>query len=149
MPNCLAVRLRAERERRGVTQEDVARDLGLGSRVVVSRYESGTRVPDAATLTSLAEYYGVAVDYLLGRINDRRLTTTADFGPGHSEFVKHQIPEKIYDTIARGSQRIPPDKVDQFAAVIDKIIEAFIEDNDNGSDSAKPNPPSEGHTKKS
>lgn len=67
----LGDRLRAEREQRGLTQDDVAQAIGLGSRVILSRYESNTRVPDAATLAKLATYYAVSVDYLLGRTEER------------------------------------------------------------------------------
>lgn len=66
----LGERLRAERTKRGLTQWDVVRALGLGSDVVLSRYENGTRMPDFQTLMKLADYYGVTVDYLLGRTAD-------------------------------------------------------------------------------
>lgn len=47
------------------SQEEVAREIGI-SRVALSYYESGDRKPDINVLSSLARYYKVSSDYLLG-----------------------------------------------------------------------------------
>lgn len=57
------------REKRGQTQEDLAAKLGI-SRASLSHYEKNRREPDYATLTKLADYFQVSVDYLLGRTDD-------------------------------------------------------------------------------
>ncbi|GAA6761522.1 ImmA/IrrE family metallo-endopeptidase [Thermus oshimai] len=54
----LAQKLRQARERAGLTQEEVARALGV-SRELVSLWENGERVPGAAYLARLASLYGV------------------------------------------------------------------------------------------
>lgn len=54
------------RERQGKTQEAVAEACNI-SRVTLARYENGTREPVAKNVSKLAQYYGVTVDYLLGR----------------------------------------------------------------------------------
>lgn len=48
------------------TQTEVANALNL-ARATYGTYESGTRQPDHDTLCRLADYYGVSVDYILGR----------------------------------------------------------------------------------
>lgn len=58
------------RERQGKTQEAVAEACNI-SRVTLARYENGTREPVAKNVSKLAQYYGVTVDYLLGRENYR------------------------------------------------------------------------------
>lgn len=58
--------LRELREKRGLTLEQVAEALGLRNQYV-SNYELGKRKPDYDTLSKFADFYGVSVDYLLGR----------------------------------------------------------------------------------
>ena len=59
-------RLKALRQERSVLQKDVAIALGV-SRQVYNNYELGKREPDFKTVTTLADYFGVSVDYLLGK----------------------------------------------------------------------------------
>lgn len=56
------------RESLQLTQVKVANDLKL-SRQVYNFYENGKRNPDMQTLIKIADYYGVSIDYLLGRTN--------------------------------------------------------------------------------
>ena len=60
----LGERLRAERRRRGLTLEDLARASGV-SRSMVSEVERGTRVPTVATLDRLATGLGTSIARLL------------------------------------------------------------------------------------
>jgi transcriptional regulator with XRE-family HTH domain len=63
-------RLKNLRTQKGVTQEDVAKALGV-SRAAIAGYESGKkREPDYETLSRIADYFRVSVDYLLGRTDD-------------------------------------------------------------------------------
>ena len=54
------------REQLNVTQKAVADYIGL-SRQAYAHYEFGDRYPDLKTLCKLADFFGVSVDYLLGR----------------------------------------------------------------------------------
>lgn len=56
--------LRDIRNRRGVSQQDVATYLGI-SRQAYSNYETGAREPDFETLLKLGEYFDVTVDDIL------------------------------------------------------------------------------------
>ena len=62
----LAERLRMERARKNVTQEEVAQATGTTT-VAICQYEKGTREPTVSKLAALAEYYGVSLDYLVGK----------------------------------------------------------------------------------
>jgi len=62
----LAARLRELRARRGLTQDQVAKRLGVHESAV-SRWESGTRFPTGEDLVALAELFEVSTDDLLGR----------------------------------------------------------------------------------
>jgi len=63
-------RLRQLREERGLTQ------IGLGARfrlshATINRYELGRRKPDQEMQIQLADFFGVSMDYLLGRSDER------------------------------------------------------------------------------
>ena len=60
------MRLRELRKKRRISQLKLAMDLGLNQNSI-SRYESGEREADYATLISLADYFNVSIDYLLER----------------------------------------------------------------------------------
>lgn len=62
----IAAKLRELRARKGVGQDEVAREIGVhGS--AVSRWECALRCPPTNDLLSLARYYEVSVDELVGR----------------------------------------------------------------------------------
>ncbi len=61
----LGKRLVELRKMRKMTQEDLAKALGV-SRGAVSMWEIDQRTPDPSTLQRIANYFGVSVDYLLG-----------------------------------------------------------------------------------
>lgn len=63
-------RLISLRKEKGLSQYEVADRLGF-SRGKLANYEQGTRQPDYDTLTKIAEYYDVSVDYLLGRTDKK------------------------------------------------------------------------------
>lgn len=59
-------RLKQLRTAAGMTQQDVARLLGV-DRTTYVKYENGNSDPSTATLVRLADYFGVSVDYLIGQ----------------------------------------------------------------------------------
>lgn len=54
------------RKNAGIKQKELASQMNV-SVSTISHYESGTNVPNVSMLISLAEYFGVSVDYLLGQ----------------------------------------------------------------------------------
>jgi len=55
-----------------ILKKDIVKAIGI-STMAYYRYEQGLREPDANTLTLLADYYDVSVDYLLGRTDNPKL----------------------------------------------------------------------------
>ena len=53
-------------QKTGQTASDVARDTGI-STGLLSYCKRGTKMPSAANLKKIADYFGVTTDYLLGR----------------------------------------------------------------------------------
>lgn len=66
MINGLAEKLANLRLQHGLSQQTVAKRLGL-SPSVISGYETGTRTPSIEVVVSLSRLYGCSCDYLLGR----------------------------------------------------------------------------------
>lgn len=62
----IAERLRVLRASKNEKQDVVAEACDI-SRVALARYETGQRAPRVEIAARLADYYGVSVDYILGR----------------------------------------------------------------------------------
>ena len=93
--------LRELRKEKGVSQEAVARELGV-SKSTIGLYETGDTLPDAKTLYELAKYYDVSADYLLGlstaRSKDESIQVVCDYS-GLSESAAAQLNEyKIHES---------------------------------------------------
>lgn len=58
------------RVEKGLTQGQLAKEVNL-TQTAVSQWELGKNTPDAQSSRKLAEYFGVSLDYLLGRTNNR------------------------------------------------------------------------------
>ena len=63
------MRLRLLRKQKNISQLKLALDLNINQNTV-SRYETGEREADYATLIKLADYFGVSIDYLLERTDN-------------------------------------------------------------------------------
>lgn len=59
-------RLREERKNSGLTQEQMAKLLGIRQPSYI-RYENGSGEPSLETLVKIADVLEVSLDYLLGR----------------------------------------------------------------------------------
>lgn len=61
----LGKRLKELREEKGLTQKEVAKELNIHS-VTYLHYEKNQREPPLNLLATIAKFYDVSVDYLLG-----------------------------------------------------------------------------------
>lgn len=66
------MRLQELRKSKGISQLKLAMDLNMNQNSI-SRYESGVREADYATLIKLADYFNVSIDYLLERTDNPTL----------------------------------------------------------------------------
>ncbi len=71
------------REERGIYQKELAAILKV-SVGTVSNYENNIHFPDQEALLQLADYFGVTIDYLLGRTSYRYSldTLNEEYAPG-------------------------------------------------------------------
>ncbi len=63
------MRLKALREKRGISQLKLAMDLDMNQNSI-SRYETGAREADYKSLIKFADYFDVSIDYLLERTDN-------------------------------------------------------------------------------
>ena len=63
------MRLKALREKRGISQLKLAMDLDMNQNSI-SRYETVAREADYKSLIKFADYFDVSIDYLLERTDN-------------------------------------------------------------------------------
>jgi transcriptional regulator with XRE-family HTH domain len=68
------MRLRLLRKQKNISQIKLAMDLEM-SQNTVSRYETGEREADYATLIRIADYFNVSLDYLLERTDNPKMNS--------------------------------------------------------------------------
>lgn len=95
------------RRRELLTQEELAKKLGI-SKSAISMYENGNREPDFETLESIADFFNVDMNYLLGN-------TTS------TSYIENEVSpfklEGIYANLAKEAQEKGVDPEDLRAAL--------------------------------
>lgn len=64
--------LRLLRKQRKLTQIALQMQTGI-EQALLSKFESGERIPPTETLLRLAEFYGVSIDYILCRTDNPKI----------------------------------------------------------------------------
>ena len=67
----MTFRLKELRKQRKISQLKLALDLNMNQNTI-SRYETMEREADYKTLIKFADYFGVSLDYLLGRVDKEK-----------------------------------------------------------------------------
>lgn len=105
----LGTRLRALREEKGLTLEQVANSVGT-TKVSIGRYEKDEREPKSEMLNLLADFFDVSVDYLLGRETFKHLKTpSADnllTGAGKTITTSNDLSKKEILDIEKEAQQM-------------------------------------------
>ena len=81
--------LKTARERKGISQKDMAEIIGV-AKSTYSLYESGNREPNVQTIKKIADILNVSADELLG-INEEPITIAAHFDG--DEYTEEEIDE--------------------------------------------------------
>lgn len=64
--------LRKLRKEKGLSQIAVQMQTGI-EQALISKYENRERVPPTETLMQLADFYGVSMDYIMGRTDRKEI----------------------------------------------------------------------------
>lgn len=94
-------RLRQLRNSKGMTQEELALNLGI-NKSTYSGYEND-REPDFTTLLHIASYFNVTVDYLLG-------VSELQFAPQNLEIDEVDFLVNSLDAYRKAKQKIKPQR---------------------------------------
>lgn len=83
-------------------------------------YETGKRAPDYDMLLKFAEYFGVTVDYLLGRTDEPSPAAAFSDIPGVRQVKKRKIP--VLGEIACGQPIFADEQRDVYVTVTDELV---------------------------
>ena len=113
------LRLREIREQSGFNQSEVAAELGI-SRQSYNFYENGKRDPDTLTLQKIADFFGVTIDYLVGR--------------NTSEKPKKKIPKELKklldeEEITLNGRMVSPEDKEKMLRIIEALYYDAKEEN--------------------
>ncbi|MFA9354537.1 helix-turn-helix domain-containing protein [Pediococcus pentosaceus] len=102
----LPLRLKELRKQRHISQRDLADKLQVAQQTI-GGWETGRTEPNNELLSKVADFFGVTVDYLLGRTDDRHEEVLA---AAHlNKDLKDMTPEQrqaVYDFIEFQKRRI-------------------------------------------
>ena len=77
--------LKLLRTKKGISQQYLANILGI-SQQSVNKYENHNVEPDIATLIAMSEFFGVSVDFLIGKSDNPKLSESS-FSQAEKELV--------------------------------------------------------------
>ncbi|MDF2683974.1 MAG: hypothetical protein K0R47_5164 [Brevibacillus sp.] len=121
-------RIRAAREEKGLTQDELANKLGVKNRASVANYEAGRTVPPGDVIRELANILNIDSDYILAR--DYASKSHIDISDAiKEERLKHGYSQQQLAQIVGVSQK----QISNYEAglvmvpfdVIDKLMDAF------------------------
>lgn len=128
----LSQRLKQLREVKKITQKNLARALSVGVSTV-AMWETGVRHPDHEMLVKIADFFGVSVDYLLGRdytdvqvdINPERIKNMAD-----AELLINEVMQSLNQALA--DNILTKDQVKQSLEIFRQAVMLLIETKKSG-----------------
>lgn len=106
------LKLKELREKKGLLQKDVANYLKI-ARNTYSQYEIGAREPDIITLISLADYFDVSIDYLVGRTDNPNIA---------NDVIVESADGNITSLDDAG---LSPDDLSRITAVIEDVVKKY------------------------
>lgn len=78
-PTIFASRLMTCRKQKGISKAQVAKDLDIATSSM-TYYEQGKCLPSIDKMYAIAEYFGVSMDYLCGRVDKNAQTLQTELG---------------------------------------------------------------------
>lgn len=110
-------RIAALRKSRNLTQDDMSTTLGI-SRAALSHYEKGRREPDYDTLITIADFFKVSLDYIMGRTDDPLASLDPDIRAftDQLELSNDQLLEQFALTI--DGKKLTPEESKRFIAFV-------------------------------
>jgi len=122
--NILGNRIRFLRERENLSQIEFAKILNI-SNTTLSQYETGQRVPSDEIKAKIADYFGVTVDYLLGRTDTPstadKITDSVSDDPELAKFWEELKEREDLKLLFKQTREMSPNDVKKIIRVIKAI----------------------------
>ena len=108
-------RLRKLLEQNNITQKELSLKIGVRD-VTVSRYFSGQRIPRTDVIVSIANYFKVSTDYLLG---------ISDIKNPNDEILENKYEEDIDFWLSKtdGYKELPEEEREIISSIAKKLLE--------------------------
>lgn len=91
------------RKDKDLTQEELASEMGV-SIAAVSKWETGNSLPDLLMLCSIADFFEVSTDELLGREKSKKKAIVVDDSPFIRETLKSLLSENGFEVIGEAEE---------------------------------------------
>lgn len=110
------------REKRGLSQASLAKDLNI-SQASLAMYETNKRKPNVEMLDSIANYFGVTTDYLLGRTPTPEFTAKdeRDIQKVVGDLIDGLSNENSLAYLRNGGEEIDEDDAELIKAALEKV----------------------------
>lgn len=114
-------RIKQLARKRGISLKKVATDLGFGENTI---YKWKTQSPKAEYLEKVADYFGVTVDYLLGRTNTPQFTQKdeKDVQKTLEDMIQGLNNKSSLAYMKNGDQEIDPEDAELLAASLENVV---------------------------
>ena len=119
----LSIRIKELRNELNMTQEDLAKKLGLNNKSSIANYESGYSIPSDEIKSKMCEIFGCTMDYLMGESKFKNIDDTI------SNYEKEQYKRDVSNAIVRSTALFLKSNADTY--YIEKIKEILLSDNSN------------------
>lgn len=111
------LRIREIRKKCGLTLKELAARIGCGESSL-SQYETGKRQPDYETLLKISDYFGVSVDYLLGKDEEEQEETRDQEMEEYLEQLKNRSEMRMLFKLTKNATK---EDVEQAVRIIEAI----------------------------
>ena len=104
--------------KRGIQKKDCAAAIGV-TKSAFSQFTTKKAVPSFDTLIFLADYFGVSIDYLVGRSDDPRVSPASK-----EEVLLLQLPDELLPAYQAAKEK-NPENLPQIIETFEKIAEEY------------------------
>lgn len=106
----------------GYTQIEMSQKLGI-SRSTIGMYETGAREPDFETLETIADFFNVDIDYLLGRTDKTTILPESSyyFNEDARELAEFMFKNPEYKVLFDASRKVKKEDIEFVRQFMDRM----------------------------
>lgn len=115
----IAERIKNLRKEKGLTQEELAKILGLNAKSSIANYESGANSPSDDIKKKMCEIFNCTMDYLIGKSHFKFFSDN-DIQKLISNYKDEDMPNIEYDNLTSKDKDILNDMISNFVTIKDE-----------------------------